>query len=191
LHPRGKSAAGCCAAQRGVAHGLRDAKLTANSLSNKAFFTQMRTNQGQQELRSAIQVLQKDLSDRMKLVEQTKAILSSLYMYIGDEEPVFLTGLPSKTARYEGKRVATAVKDYLGKRGTAATVDEIFAALKGGGFRFGSAGSKKGEGRQWLLESLRKNTRAFQRTSDGSFGLTLWYRRKKDIRPSGNTSGNT
>jgi len=149
----------------------------------------MRTNQGQEALRSAIQVLQRDLSHRMELVEQTKAILSSLYTYIGDEEPGFLPRLPGETARYEGKGVATAAKEFLDSRGAAASVDEIFAALKEGGLRFGSTVSKKGEERRWVLESLRKNTRTFQRTSDGAFALTLWYRRKKDNRPSGHTGG--
>lgn len=91
---------------------------------------------------------------------------------------------------FYGRPLATVIKEFLEMRGPsnkgglgAATVNEIYDALVGGGFKFEAkddANAKRG-----LRIALAKNTTAFHRVGVGSgsdaYGLTEWY---PNVRPS-------
>lgn len=79
---------------------------------------------------------------------------------------------------YYRKPFATAVRDYLMRRKSGglgpATADEIFEALGQGSFDFQA--KRAVLQKRSLQISLAKNTAAFERLPDDSFGLAEWYR---------------
>jgi len=89
---------------------------------------------------------------------------------------------------FYGQPLATCVGQYLEYRVNSglvkeATLDEIIAALKEGGFDL-SAISKDPDGqKRGVAITLAKNTAKFHRLPNGDFGLLLWYpnvKAKKD-----------
>lgn len=85
--------------------------------------------------------------------------------------------------QFYGVPLATAVREYLSMRGDpktgglgATTVNEIFAALKEGGFAFDTKNDENAK--RGLRISLAKNVAAFTKVpgiGEGAFGLTEWY----------------
>jgi hypothetical protein len=87
---------------------------------------------------------------------------------------------PLKADQFYGKPLATAVREYMEMRGSpssggrgAATVKEIFAALKEGGFAFDTKNDENAM--RGLRISLAKNTVTFHKLPNGQFGLLAWY----------------
>ena len=85
-----------------------------------------------------------------------------------------------KSDQFYGKPQATAVREYLDMRGApsagglgAASVREIFEALKAGGFAFDT--KNEDNAMRGLRISLAKNSTTFHRLPNGQFGLLLWY----------------
>jgi len=97
--------------------------------------------------------------------------------------------------QFHGKPLSTAVREYLELRGNsnagglgAASDDEIFGALRAGGFKF--EGKSEENSLRGLRISLAKNSIAFRKLPNGTFGLAIWYggkpgieRRKLRLRP--------
>src|SRR6185312_3234792 len=130
----------------------------------------MQNREELQSLRSAISTLRQKYQVQVERAEQTRSLINGLYSYIG-EEASLLNHPFGNPGRYEDKALATAVKEYLEMRGNAATVDDIIRGLKEGGFKFSALGWKKRDVPRLLALTLHKNTRAFQRTKNGSFSL--------------------
>jgi hypothetical protein len=89
-------------------------------------------------------------------------------------------GARFKADQFYGKPLASAVREYLEMRGApnangqgAATVKEIFNALKEGGFAFDTKNDDNAL--RGLRISLAKNTTTFHRLPNGQFGLLSWY----------------
>jgi len=81
-----------------------------------------------------------------------------------------------KRSRFYGKRLATAVREYLdGRAGEPATTEEILSALEAGDFDFDGLGWKRDTRLRSLAMSLAKNTATFHRLPSGAFGLLDWY----------------
>ncbi len=85
-----------------------------------------------------------------------------------------------KADQFYGKPLATAVREYMEMRGApstggrgAATVKEIFAALKEGGFAFDTKNDDNAM--RGLRISLAKNSVTFHKLPNGQFGLLSWY----------------
>lgn len=86
-----------------------------------------------------------------------------------------------KRDQFYGKPLASATRQYLEMRSAsnlgAASLDEIFQALRQGGFVF--EGKNDGIKRRGLSISLAKNTATFHRIPDTEvFGLASWYPNK-------------
>jgi hypothetical protein len=95
---------------------------------------------------------------------------------------------PLRADQFYGKPLATAVREYMEMRGApstggqgAATVKDIFLALKEGGYAFDTrndANAMRG-----LRISLAKNTVTFHKLPNGQFGLLAWYPNAKAPKP--------
>ncbi len=90
-------------------------------------------------------------------------------------------GIAIRRGEFYGKPLATAVRSYLNRRDKAglgpATVDEIYEALKQGSFDFPA---KKAVNQKASVQiSLSKNTTTFEKLPDGSYGLSIWYGRRR------------
>jgi hypothetical protein len=93
-----------------------------------------------------------------------------------------------KRDQFYGKPLATAIREFLEMRGPsdrggmgAASVNEIFAALSEGGFKFevkNEANAKRG-----LRIALSKNTVTFHRIGE-SYGLLEWYPNARPPKPA-------
>jgi hypothetical protein len=81
--------------------------------------------------------------------------------------------------QFHGRKMATAIREYLQLRGPsdrgglgAAAVNEIYAALMEGGFTFDTKNDLNAK--RGLRDALAKNTAAFHRVGD-AYGLIEWY----------------
>ncbi len=95
---------------------------------------------------------------------------------------------PLKADQFYGKPLATAVREYMDMRGApssggqgAATVKDIFLALKEGGFAFDTKNDDNAM--RGLRISLAKNTTTFHKLPNGQFGLLSWYPNAKVPKP--------
>jgi hypothetical protein len=98
-----------------------------------------------------------------------------------DEESTAINRLGARGDEYYGKTIAVAIREFLDARQAAnlgpATVNEIFDALKAGGYHFetaSDANSKKS-----IRICLSKNTALFHKLPNGKYGLKKWYGRIK------------
>jgi hypothetical protein len=87
--------------------------------------------------------------------------------------------------KFHKKPLATAVGEFLKMRGDPskggmgpATIDEIYAALLEGGFKFDA--KNDGTAKRSLAISLAKNTATFERLRSGHIGLRTWYHGPRD-----------
>jgi hypothetical protein len=137
----------------------------------------------------AINRMAEDIAKRESKVSEMKRTVNTLCeyaglppMYLNIEDP--LSGATtSRRDQFFGVPLATAVRDYLGMRGDpkaggrgAATVNEIYAALKDGGFAFDAKNDENAK--RGLRISLAKNVAAFTKVpgdGEGAFGLADWY----------------
>lgn len=89
--------------------------------------------------------------------------------------------------QFYGKGISTAAREYLDLRRSAnlgaASLDEVFAALKQGGFKFD--GDDEVAQKRGLAISLSKNTSIFHKLPNGSIGLLAWYPEAKEAKKAG------
>jgi hypothetical protein len=69
-----------------------------------------------------------------------------------------------------------------------ATLDEIFSALKEGGYDFRSSGDREDDQKRGVAIALGKNSQTFHRLPTGDFGLTTWYPGVREKRQKTETS---
>ena len=132
-----------------------------------------------EKLNAAIEVLIDQLQTQLEEVRETKKMINALRKRMG-EEPMFSDIEESGTAvtrpdLFYGKPLATAVQEYLEIRKRACTAEEILAGLEQGGFDFRALEWKEKDRLRSLAISLAKNTKAFHKLPNNSFGLISWY----------------
>lgn len=142
------------------------------------------------EFAPAIRRLQQDIKAKEAEILGLKQTVNTLCGYAGVASVYSNLDAPSagdfgslRRDQFFGVPLATAVKDYLNMRGDpkaggagAATVNEIFAALKDGGFHFEAKNDDNAK--RGLRISLSKNTASFIKVpggAEGAFGLADWY----------------
>lgn len=99
-------------------------------------------------------------------------------------------GLVIRRAQFVGVKFASAVREYLEQRGKdvhgPATADEIYSALREGGFQFETRDEKTELHR--MRTSLGKNTTTFAKIDANGidvYGLAEWYPElKKEAKPA-------
>jgi hypothetical protein len=131
-------------------------------------------------LRKAIEDLERKLQAHLDEASETKKAINLLCKQLG-EPPRFedvssgiIKGSSVRADQFFKKPLATAVREYLEMKGSAATVDEIYDALQRGGFEF--VGKSEGIKKRGLQISLAKSRRIFDylKASD-TFGLWKFY----------------
>lgn len=141
------------------------------------------------QIRSAIDSLYSEMEILNKRMAEIKKSINNLSVINGEEPPFkdleFTTVVGTNSIRpdqYFGKGLATAVKEYLKARGRAATVQEIYDALRSGGFEFTGTKGEKIQMRN-LAISLSKNSTDFVYVkSSNAYGLWEFYPEKKRER---------
>lgn len=101
--------------------------------------------------------------------------------YSNVEDPVSGGGgIKISPGKFHKKPLATAVGEFLKMRGDPskggsgpATIDEIYAAMVEGGYKFDAKNDDTA--RRSLSISLAKNTATFERLRSGHVGLKVWY----------------
>jgi hypothetical protein len=99
-----------------------------------------------------------------------------------------------KSDQFYGKPQATAVREYMDMRGApgsgglgAASVRDIYLALKEGGFAFDT--KNDANAMRGLRISLAKNSAVFHKLPNGQVGLRAWYPNAKSLRVHAAASG--
>ena len=126
-----------------------------------------------------IEMVQAQVLALEQQVAEKKRMVNSLCGLIG-RTPVYANTEPERGIavgirhdEFYGKPLASAVRSILEKRNaaglSAATLYEIFDAMKQGGFRFNA--KNDGTARRSLAISLAKNTVTFHKLPNGTIGL--------------------
>jgi hypothetical protein len=84
---------------------------------------------------------------------------------------------PIRSDEYYGQTLTAAIRNYLERRKTAgagaATVEDIFSAIKEGGYKFESRNDTNAK--ISVGNALRKTSSIFHRLPNGNYGLLTWY----------------
>ena len=132
-------------------------------------------------LQKAIEELETKLQEQLNEAAETKKAINVLCRQLGQIAPYEDVSVQAPKGRTSGRRdeyyrkpLATAVKDYLTKRGSAASLDEIYEALEQGGFEF--VGKDESTKKRGLQISLAKNRALFAYLkATSTFGLWEFY----------------
>lgn len=139
----------------------------------------------QNEFMVVINRYEEELSKHIQEAKRLRATINDLCRmaglperYPGATTEHESTGGPGiKSDQFYGRALATVVREYLELRKAAgqgaATVSEIYDALKAGDYKFDAKtveNAKRG-----LRISLSKNTTTFHRLPSGRYGLREWY----------------
>lgn len=155
-----------------------------------------------EHLKKTLEDAMSELAKREAAVVETKKFINSLCVF--SKQPPMFADLGEVSAvkkttiernAYYGQPLATCVGSYLEMRNTAglvkeATLDEIMAALKEGGFDLSTISPGEDGQKRGVAITLAKNTQKFHRLPNGDFGLLSWYpgvRAKREREKSGDT----
>jgi hypothetical protein len=149
------------------------------------------------DTRSAITVLQSRIRSKEEDVIRLKRTVNEIYVDAGEEAPYpnissaeMASDLSSlRSDLFYGQTISGAAKAYLEIRKSAgqgaASVNEIYAALKKGGFPFEAKDDENAK--NGLRVSLRKNSSIFHRLpGSGDYGLLTWYEKPKAAKNGDN-----
>jgi hypothetical protein len=120
-----------------------------------------------------------------------KMSVNTLHRLMGEPEPFDLDNVENNHAtaarpptwrvdQFTGRVLSTCVVEILetnrehGLDGPA-TVDELFAALTAGGFRFQGTSGNEENTKRAIKIALTKNTTQFTKIKDDLYGLKKWY----------------
>lgn len=119
---------------------------------------------------------EKRLADDKRLVNRLcgKAGIPALYQ---DAELESSVSSGIRADEFYGRPLATVMREVLQKRRAAnagpASVQEIFDALRAGGYLFSTKNDENAK--RGLYISLSKNTGTFHKLPNGLYGLLEWY----------------
>jgi hypothetical protein len=136
-------------------------------------------------LRSKVQAKETELIQLKELINGLSAEIGLPRPYL-DVQPVTNGGTISsiRSDQFYGQPLSTAIRTYLEIRKTsglgAATLAEIFSAIKAGGFKFET--KDEDNARNSVRLALRKNSSVFHRLPNGQYGLLVWYPGAKELK---------
>lgn len=136
-----------------------------------------------EHIMKTIDELEQKLQDQLNEASETKKTINLLCRQINEApryEDVSTEAVRAKGStlvrpdQFFNQSLSAAVREYLNMRKSAATVDEIYDALKRGGFEF--AGKDDSIKKRGLSISLAKNSKLFAYIkASNSFGLWEFY----------------
>ncbi|HTV62709.1 MAG TPA: hypothetical protein VMH30_09085 [Verrucomicrobiae bacterium] len=135
------------------------------------------------EISNTIEVLVKKVAAKEEEANKLKRLVNELcveagvaphYASIADSEGTIAS---IRADHFYGQTVTAAIRKYLEIRKAsnlgAATVSDIYAALRDGGFKFGS--KTEDIAKIVVANNLRKSSSIFHRLPNGQYGLLVWY----------------
>jgi hypothetical protein len=134
------------------------------------------------DLQTAIDVLKMRIRSKEEDINRLKRTVNEMCADAGQDVPYADIGNSDagnnasiRSDQFYGQTISSAAKTYLEMRRSqgAASVNDIFAALKNGGFKFET--KDDGNAKNGLRISLRKNSSIFHRLPGGAYGLLAWY----------------
>jgi hypothetical protein len=132
-----------------------------------------------------LEMLRRKLSDDEQAVRDTKKLINQLLVLMkqppqfpdAEEAAATFTGASLNGDEYVGQRQSTACRMILERRKATqrgpATVEELYADLIGGGYRFDAR--DEAIARRGVYQMLSQNTAMFFRIPNGKWGLAAWY----------------
>lgn len=142
------------------------------------------------EKQTAITVIQKMIRSKEEEIINLKKAVNDL---CGPGEPIYPNlgtvegGADFSTLRsdqFYGQTIYGAARQFLEMRKAgglgAASVNDIYAALRKGGFKFEAKDDENAK--NGLRVSLRKQSTIFHRLPNGDYGLLAWYPKAKPPR---------
>jgi len=140
-------------------------------------------------IQTAIAVLQDRIRSKEEDVIRLKRTVNEMCADAGEEPPYPVIGSADATTslsslrsdQFYGHTIYGAARNYLEMRKNAgmgaASVNEIYAALRTGGFKFEAKDDENAK--NGLRVSLRKQSTLFHRLPNGDYGLLTWYPKAK------------
>lgn len=151
-----------------------------------------------EHLKHTIADLQSKLAEQEEAVITTKTLINQLAEMAG-MPPVYsdaelqvanTSNLSIRSDQFYGQPQATCVREILEMRRSLnqgpATVNEIFEAMKEGGFAFDTKNDENAK--RGLRISISKNTALFHKLPNGRIGLLAWYPKAKQPKNGTNDS---
>lgn len=143
------------------------------------------------QFRAVIETLQSEVAEKEKELSELKRMINSLCpkaklpaIYPDVELQVNRSIGQFRNDHFYGQPLAGAVREILSAKkaaGQGATsVNEIYATLIAGGFKFET--SNEDNAKRGLRVSLSKNTTVFHKIPNGNWGLREWYPNIKDTK---------
>jgi hypothetical protein len=144
-------------------------------------------------IRATIESLTKEVEEHLQAAADTKKLVNALARRLGDPEPYEVvddaggkrTFVPRVDQFANEPAPSTAVRSFLEARGQqagAATFDEIYAALKAGGFAWSGRDDEKSK--NGLRVAIGKDAKLV-RIGENAVGLTEWYPRRPKTERGG------
>lgn len=138
----------------------------------------------QDSLRTTISVLQGEITKLQQEANNHKKTINSLCKVLGDaplyadiDDENSVVSVVARRDEFYGKPLATVVRMILERRGKlnigAASVPEIYEAMKAGGYNF--TAKNDDNNKRVLLSAIAKNTATFHKLPTGTYGLREWY----------------
>jgi hypothetical protein len=133
----------------------------------------------------AVDALREKIRVKEDEVRQLKTVINGFYTDEGEPAPYANTSPDSSTVRlgslrtdhFYNKTLAEAAQEYLEMRKasglSSASVNDIFSALKSGGYKFQAANDEYAK--NGVRISLRKTGNVFHQLPNGDYGLCVWY----------------
>jgi hypothetical protein len=135
-----------------------------------------------------IEELRLEVSKAEESIRPNKILANQLCARIG--APPIFTDISDQTSaasvlngirrnQFYGRALSTCVREFLEMRVNLpvkeATLDDIFTALKEGGYDVKSSGPTEDDQKRGLSIALGKNSQTFHRLASGDYGLIAWY----------------
>lgn len=149
-----------------------------------------------QRMVQEVQRLESEANELKRTVNKLCAFAKLPPIYANTEDSQSAKTGAIRRDQFFGVALASAVREYLQMRGDpkaggqgAATVNEIFSALKEGGYNFDTKNDENAK--RGLRISLAKNVAAFTKVpgaGEGAFGLTDWYPNLKSPKGKSETA---
>lgn len=147
-----------------------------------------------EELRAEVSQAEEATKPKKRLANQLceRAGIPVIYAGIDDEAMPGVSGAIRRNAFY-GRPLSTCVREYLEMRFKLvvkeATLDDIYEALKDGGYDLKTSGPTEEDQKRGVAITLGKNSQTFHKLPTGDYGLLAWYPNIKERRAKNGEAG--
>jgi len=135
------------------------------------------------DILNTIELLAKKVTAKEEEANKVKKLVNELCSEVGIDPRypnISEAGAVSSAIRsdqFYGQTLTAAIRNYLDQRKSvglgAASVSEIYSAIKSGGYKFESKSDQNAQ--TSVGNTLRKSSSIFHRLPNGQYGLLAWY----------------